>query len=199
MDAGRLNETIYMLGLKRDGDTWTWEREKKTWGNVREKSGRNIFSNIGLAAKSVSLILRQQPLTLYNAASWRGKHLFLTDIQQNEKLYLEVSAAVVAPVTCTAARTEDTVGEAGRPVTGEVMRLTFPGVLTEKYTRYEREADHGETDTGYVLVTPKPIALKTGDLVTIQDGQAPGVYHVTVCHVLDEFKNEYEIAHREDA
>ena len=48
-------------------------------------------------------------------------------------------------------------------------------------------------------MTPKPIALKTGDLVTIQDGQAPGTYHVTVCHMLDEFKNEYEIAHREDA
>ena len=42
----------------------------------------------------------------------------------------------------------------------------------------------------------RPCLLYTS---TIQDGQAPGTYHVTVCHMLDEFKNEYEIAHREDA
>ena len=44
-----------------------------------------------------------------------------------------------------------------------------------------------------MLVTPKPIALKAGDLVTVQEGPAKGRYHVTVCHVLDAYKNEYEI------
>ena len=44
-----------------------------------------------------------------------------------------------------------------------------------------------------VMVASKPIALKAGDQVTVQEGPAKGRYHVTVCHVLDAYKNEYEI------
>ena len=199
IDAGKLDQRLEVLELKFSGKQWSWQPIRKTRANVTMSTRSNLFSSVGIGARGAELILRQQELTLNHALRWVEQHLFLASILPEGRLHWKVSAAVVAPVTCTAARTEDTVGEAGRPVTGEVMRLTFPGVLTEKYTRYEREADHGETDTGYVLVTPKPIALKTGDLVTIQDGQAPGTYHVTVCHMLDEFKNEYEIAHREDA
>ena len=102
------------------------------------------------------------------------------------------------PVECLATRTEDTVGEAGRPTTAETMRVTFPGVLTEKYARYEREETHAENATSYVLVVPKEIQLKAGDLVTVQEGPAQGVYNVQICHVLDPYKNEYEIAWRGD-
>ena len=97
-----------------------------------------------------------------------------------------------------AVRTEDTVGEGGRPKAAETLRLTFPGVLTEKYARYEREETHAENETSYVLVTPKVIQLRSGDLVTVQEGPAKGVYHVAVCHVLDAWKNEYEIVWRGD-
>ena len=90
------------------------------------------------------------------------------------------------------------MGEAGRPTTAETMRVTFPGVLTEKYARYEREETHAENATSYVLVVPKEIQLKAGDLVTVQEGPAQGVYNVQICHVLDPHKNEYEIAWRGD-
>lgn len=45
-----------------------------------------------------------------------------------------------------------------------------------------------------VLVTPKAVTLKTGDLVKA-DG---GAYAVRVCYLLDEFKNEYEIANTKE-
>ena len=111
---------------------------------------------------------------------------------------MEVQAAVVTPAACVATRREDTIGEAGRPVHKETMRVSFPGVLTEKYVRYEQEENHAESDVGYVLVTPKPIALLPGDLVAVQEGPAEGTYHVTARHVLDEYKNEYELAWRGD-
>ena len=102
------------------------------------------------------------------------------------------------PVPCLAVRTEDTVGADGRPQRAEALRVSFPGVLTERYVRYEREEDHAEHEASYVLVAPKPIQLRAGDLVTVQEGPAKGVYHVAVCHVLDAWKNEYEIVWRGD-
>ena len=48
----------------------------------------------------------------------------------------------------------------------------------------------------FSLDLSKPITLKAGDLVTIQEGPAKGTYHVAVCHVLDAWKNEYEIVWR---
>ena len=74
----------------------------------------------------------------------------------------------------------------------------FPGILTEKYVRYAPEETYAKTETAYVLVTPKLISLSPGDLVTVREGAAEGVYNVQVCHVLDPFKNEYEIVRRQD-
>lgn len=42
------------------------------------------------------------------------------------------------------------------------------------------------------------VELREGVLVTVQAGPAAGIYHVQVRHVLDEFKNEYEIAFSRD-
>ena len=153
---------------------------------------------MGIGARNAKLVLRARPLSLCQALRWRGQHLFLTGITKLDRMHLNVQAALVNVVTCLAARTEDTVGAAGRPVAAETMRISFPGILTEKYAKYEREETHAENDTGYVLVVPKVISLKAGDLVTVQDGPAKAVYAVTICHVLDQFKNEYEIARRGD-
>lgn len=159
---------------------------------------KNLFSSVGIGARGAELILRRQPLTLHNALLWGEQHLFLSAILPEGRLHLRVQAALVEPVTCLATRTEDTVGEAGRPTTAETMRMTFPGVLTEKYARYEREETHAENETSYVLVVPKAIQLKASDLVTVQEGPAKAVYYVTICHVLDPYKNEYEIVWQGD-
>ena len=47
-------------------------------------------------------------------------------------------------------------------------------------------------------MTPKAVTLKEGDLVTVKEGPAAAVYNVQACHVLDEFKNEYEILFSRD-
>lgn len=200
IDAGRLNKAIHVLELQETAPgAWEWGPIRRTWTMLTLQTKKNLFSSVGIGARGAELILRRQPLTLHNALLWGEQHLFLSAILPEGRLHLRVQAALVEPVTCLATRTEDTVGEAGRPTTAETMRMTFPGVLTEKYARYEREETHAENETSYVLVVPKAIQLQASDLVTVQEGSAKGVYYVTICHVLDPYKNEYEIAWRGDA
>ena len=199
IDAGDLSERLELLELREtEAGTWEWVGIGRLWAQVEVDGGKNLFSSIGIGARNAKLVLRTRPLTLHQALRWKEQHLFLTGITKLDRMHLSVQAALVEPVGCLATRTEDTVGEAGRPTPAETMRLTFPGVLTEKYARYEREETHAEGETSYVLVTPKAITLKAGDLVTVQEGPGKDVYHVTVCHVLDPYKNEYEIACRGD-
>ena len=199
IDAGALRDALEVLELtKSPAGTWTWTTVRKAQGRVTLATKHNLFSSVGIGARGAEILLRRQALGLHNALLWGEQYLFLTAILPEGRLHLRVQAALVAPVECLATRTEDTVGEAGRPTTAETMRVTFPGVLTEKYARYEREETHAENATSYVLVAPKEIQLKAGDLVTVQEGPAQGVYNVQICHVLDPYKNEYEIAWRGD-
>ncbi|QUO37563.1 hypothetical protein KFE19_14485 [Dysosmobacter sp. Marseille-Q4140] len=199
IDAGDLSERLELLELEEtQADTWEWVSRGRLWAQVEVDGGKNLFSSVGIGARNAKLVLRTRPLSLCQALRWRGQHLFLTGITKLDRMHLNVQAALVNVVTCLATRTEDTVGAAGRPVAAETMRISFPGILTEKYARYEREETHAENDTSYVLVVPKEISLQAGDLVTVQDGPAKAVYAVTICHVLDQFKNEYEIARRGD-
>ena len=188
IDAGKLNQAVEILTIAESpADVWLWQSTRPARAQVtllsQSSTKRNLFSQVGIGARGAELILRRQPLTA---------------IFPEGRLHLRVEAALVSPVKCLATRTADTVGDAGRPSSAETMRITFPGILTEKYARYEREETHAENDTGYVLVAPKVITLQAGDLVTVQDGPAKGVYNVQICHVLDPYKNEYEIAGRRD-
>ena len=179
IDAGKLRERLEVMELKEGPNgVWTWESVRKARGQVELNTvKKNLFSSVGIGARGAELVLRRQPLTLHQAILWGERHLFLTAVLPEGRLHLRVQAALVEPVTCLATRTEDTVGEAGRPETRETMRQTFPGVLTEKYVRYEREETHAETDASYVLVVPKMIVLRSGDLVTVQEGPAKAVYN----------------------
>ena len=199
IDAGKLRDALQVLELKESpAGVWAWQAARPARGQVELSTRRNLFSQVGIGARGAEILLRLQPLTLFNALRWGEQFLFLTSIVPEGRLHLRVEAALAAPVSCLAERTGDTVGAAGRPVSAETLRVTFPGILTEKYVRYEREETHAENDAAYVLVTHKAVSLLAGDLVTVQEGPARAVYHVTACHVLDEYKNEYELAWRGD-
>lgn len=199
VDAGELRERLEVLALRETSPgVWSWEPIRRTWGKVTVDGKSNLFSAVGIGARNAALVVRKQELSLRGGMRWRGQHLFLTQITELDRTHLSLSAALVAVADCLAVRSEDTVGAAGRPVSAETMRISFPGVLTEKYVRYAREETHAETDTSYVLVTPKSIALKPGDVVTVRSGPGKGEYSVTVPHVLDEWKSEYEIVRGRD-
>lgn len=191
-NAAALRERVEILTLTPDEGGWQWVPDRKTWAAVAITDKINLFSRVGIGARDAGLVLRRQPLTLDHGLHWKGQHLFLTSIIESRPGWLDVKAALVVPCDFTARHFEERPDpdRQNRPKRVEVKRFTFPGVLTEKYMRYEREESHAATDICMVLVTPKPVKLVTGDLVA----QGAETWNVVACHTLDAWKNEYEMA-----
>lgn len=197
--AGKLDRPVRILELREtQPGVWTWECARKSWMSCELQSRRNLFSQVGVGARDAQLVLWRQELTLHNAILSRGEHFFLTAITDRNRNQLDVTAALVEPVRCVAQPWHNQKGAGNRAERVDDPPVTFPGVLTEKYIRYEMEDSYAKAAGAYVLVTPKVIQLREGVLVTVQEGPAAAVYNVQACHVLDAFKNEYEIAFSRD-
>lgn len=196
MNPGELNQRIEILTLSNTEHMYSWNMSDRIWAKAEILDKINIFSRVGIGAKSVKFTIRKQELTLHNAFRWKGSHCFLTDIVEIDRMYYEVTAAMIEPKICIVKRTgEPVLDELNRPVYGEPTVLTFPGCLTEKYLGHTQGIPMATIETRYVLVAPKVIELAVGELVTIDNV----AYAVEVPHTLDDYKNEYEIAARSDA
>lgn len=181
--AGRLDQPLEVLELREiSAGMWEWAATRLAWGQVEQTARTNLFSQVGVGARDAAIVLRRQRLTLHNALRWRGKHLFLTAITHRDRNHLDVAAALVELTDCRADADE---GEDG---------VRFPGVLTEKYAKWDQPEPYSVNQLTYVLVTPKGITLQRGGLVA-----AAGInYEVQAAHTLDPYKNEYEIVRTED-
>lgn len=201
VDAGSLDQRLTLLSLQETSpNTFEWVEVGKVWANVIQDGGKNYFSSVGLGARNAKIIMRRSSIDMTQALRWGSQHLFLTSIVQRDRLHWDVSAALVDVVTCAMDRTTIQVDKANgnRPTKVQAPTVTFPGVLTEKYVGYTREDTHAKATSTYILVTPKAVVLEEGDLVTVQDGPAKAVYNVQGSHVLDRYKNEYEIVWSRD-
>lgn len=197
--AGRLDQPLDVLELRETAEgVLEWVAHRRAWAQVEQTAKTNLFSKVGVGARDAAIVIRRQSLTLHQALRWKGQHLYLTSVTERDRTHLDVQAALVTVVTCSAQRYATGMGQGNRPVKQELPSQTFPGVLTEKYVRYEQEDTYAKARRCLVLVTPKAVTLKEGDLVTVKEGPAAAVYNVQACHVLDEFKNEYEILFSRD-
>ena len=176
--AGRLNQPLEVLELRETATgVWEWVTLRRAWAQVEQTAKTNLFSKVGVGARDAAIVIRRQSLTLHQALRWKGRHLFLTSITHRDRNYLDVAAALVDLVDC---RSEDGV--------------RFPGVITEKYAKWDQPEPYSINQMTYVLVTPKGIVLQRGGLVAV----AGTNYEVQVAHILDPYKNEYEIVRTED-
>lgn len=195
-----LTEKIEILTLVQDDDTGNiaWAPSRKRWASVALDTRRNIFSIVGVGTRGATVVIRPDlRLTLHQAIRWRGEFLHLTAIAPNqERDRQEIKAAICTPVTVTAkpqARTGR--GEFNRPVVEQQSAYTFPGILSEMYHQNEADEIFRKEILRRVLVTPKAVILRTGDLV--QKGEeAP--YTVRQVMDLECYKNEYVLERRED-
>lgn len=195
MNPGELNEKIYVLKIIKIEDIYSWEQVSSLRAKTERLTGNNLFSRVGLGAKSIKFTIRKKnDLTLHDAFCWNGKHCFLTDIVNIDRMYYEVTAALIEPALCSVERTSDPKLDAyNRPIYDEnSYTIRFPACMTEKYIRQTQEQPMTTIESCYVLVTPKEIELLTGEIVIINDAK----YEVLVSHTLDEYKNEYEIRER---
>jgi len=199
--AGDLKDRCRVLELtERVKGLYEWTTKRTAWMKVTPDGRRNLFSSIGIGARNAEIVMRTQPISLYDAVEWRGEHLFLTSLVVGDHGRITGQAALV-PVTECLARTEGEVGrdDRNRPTIGARQEVRFPGCVTETYAAYDRDESHGVSCAALVLVAPKAVPLlKAGDLVTL-GGQRGGPYEVQAVHGLDPYKNEYEIVRKEDA
>lgn len=183
IDAGKLREWVDVLELREtEPQVWAWAAVRRVPAQVTQTGRTNLFSKVGIGARDAALLLRRQPLTLHNALRWRGHHLCLTSITERDFLHLAVDAALVEVADCVADADE---GPGGRQ---------FPGILTEKYRKWDQPEPQSENLLTYVLVTPKAITLQRGGLVTVNGTK----YRVQTAYTLDPYRQEYEIYRRED-
>lgn len=196
LNPGELNERISILSINQAENTYTWEPTSESWAKIEQLTGNNLFSKVGLGAKSVKITARKKcGLTLHNAFLWKGKHCFLTDICEIDRAYYEITAALIEPQICTIERTNPPrLNELNRPIYDESTVISFPGCVTEKYMGHVQNEPMATKEIRNVLVTPKNITVKCGEIVTINNI----AYNVLIAHELDEYKNEYEILVKED-
>lgn len=191
--ADSLRQRVELLELRFDRvkNAYFWGVRRVCWGGVTFDERSNLFSSVGIGARGASIVIRpDRLLTLHGAMRLGEKFLFLTSIVlSDDRSRQEIRAAVCEPVTLTARPQNRTGRDAyNRPVAVSVPSFTFPGILTEKYFRNEADDVYRAEVQQRVLVTPKEIQMRAGDL--IQNGkEAP--YTVRQVLDLDPYKNEY--------
>lgn len=170
--------------------TYRWESSGSLWVHGEQSGRSNIFAKSGIGtAGTVFILCRADTLTLHHALLWRGGHYLLTSIEQKNPVTAVINSAKVTVRDCAATRPVKVQDEKGRPKNVQTPLANFPAVLTEKYLRAEQLEPQTAVESLMILVTPKAIDLKTGDLVTVE-----GVtYAVLICHLTGEWANEYEI------
>jgi hypothetical protein len=197
MNIGEFKDKVSVLSLKQTGNNYAWEQLSDVWSKTERLISNNLFSKAGINARSIRFTIRKKSnLTLHNAFIWRDMHCFLTDMVCIDGMYYEVTAVLIEPWICTVERTgRATLDELNRPAYGNIVMLTFPGCLIEKYLGYTQGEPMASTEARYMLITPKVIDLVAGEIVKINDK----AYTVIVPHTIDDYKNEYEIIVKEDA
>ena len=196
-----LDQKVDILQLMHDEDSaaYAWTIRRTCPAYVETDIHSNLFSSVGIGARGATVVIRpDRELTLHHAARVGRQFLFLTSIVLSERRdRQELRAALCEPVMLTAKPQDRTGRDAlNRPTAVEVPGFTFPGVLTEKYFRNDAEDVYRAELQQRVLVTPKVIVLRAGDLVQ-QDTEPP--YTVRQVLDLDPYKNEYVIERRWDA
>lgn len=175
---------------------YSWKSIRSVWLHGEETGRTNIFTKTGIGTAGTRFALyRLGDITLANALLWRGKHYFLTSAEQQTAVTAEINSAKVEIKNCVATRPEKQNDKNGRPKNVQNPLADFPAVLTEKYTAATHELPQTVIETTMILVTPKAVVLRSGDLVTTE----AVTYAVLLCHLQGEWANEYEIVNISEA
>lgn len=173
IDAGSLDERVVVLHLSQEGQAYNWKQSRLTWAKAELSTKTNVYSVHGIGAAGVTFTMRRQPMTLANALLWRGQHCFITSIVPAGRLHWKVEAALVVVSQC-----ED-----------KYTGTTFPAIMTEKYLGHQQLEPQAINTLRHVLVTSKAITLTPGRLIEVDGTSWP----IQVAHLLDPWKNEYEL------
>lgn len=199
--ADTLSRRVELLALEYDRDerAYTWERRRLCWAEVEPSGKKIVFSQEGSGAEGATVTLRPDPaLSLRHAMRWDGQFLLPVTLTLEAGRDRQTVTAARCECTQLTAQPQDRTGRdaMNRPVTIKTDSFTFPGVLAEKYSRNEADDVYRAQTQQRVLVTPKEITLRAGDLVRKAD-ETP--YTVRQVLDLDPNRNEYVLERSWDA
>jgi hypothetical protein len=195
INPGEFDEKIKILALSRTDNIYQWNDSVSVWAKAAQLNDNRPFPHHRPKAKSVKFTMRKCVLTLNNAVLWKGRHCFLTEIAEIDRMYFEVTAVMLEPKICIASKLNVGLNSLNRPVAGIESKLTFPGLLIETYAKKSQEKPMSMVELRYRLTVPKEIELKAGENVEIE-----GIhYEVWTPRCISDYSNEYEIRMRRDA
>ena len=199
MNVGAFTSQIDILEfVEASCNKYEWQAKKRLWASIEDQNANAIFSKHGHTVRSSKITIRSQPdLTLHNALALSppdSQHFFLIDIDRNTPGFYVLSTVIIEPVTCVVEPTSTSMAKNNRPEIKKLPSITFPGYLTEKYLKQTQLEPMSYSENRYILVTPKSINIRTGELVKVGNMLCESV----IPHILDPYKNEYEILMRVD-
>lgn len=199
MNPGLLKNKIEILEYGLNEGIYSYRPISKLYAKVDKEFKRTNYSTFSYGSNEVTKFTGRfkSYISNENAIRLNGKQYLITslkDIYEN-KLYLEISTIQKDLVTCEAKRMVEVIDkELNRPKKEFAKVSKFEGYLSEKYAGYTEEKASSSSTLILILVTPKVIKLREGDVITI-DGVD---YNLIVGHMLDSNFNEYEITVKKD-
>lgn len=177
MHAGEFNKLVAALDYTGNA----WEERRTLWVSA-EYVSKVIFSPLAAGAQGYKVTARRyaEP-TQHQALRIDGNHCMITAVRR-QLMYVEMDVAIIVPKQFTLRRQNADVG-------------TFYGALAERFVSWTQQTPGAKSETGMLLVTPKPVTLRAGDIVV----GAAGRFSVRECHVADDYHNDYEIIKVGDA
>ena len=199
MNAGDFGDRLEILELEETAPgTWEWVWQQTVWAKAEQQAFRSLISNNSITQRTTRFTVHANlSLTMHNAltfATGGGGHFHISDINRDKPGFHVLTAAFVEPQRCECRRTETGLGALNRPDVVELDSLVFPGILAEKYLRQNQGEPMSQSEYRFILIAPKCISLDIGELVDV----GGRVCQVSVAHLLDPYKSEYEVVERSD-
>lgn len=177
-EIGNYRDLITVYEAKQNNSQIIREKKFDICGCVEQTKSRGIWSAYATTSEQFRIKTRLDDITLFDTLKWGDIDLWVHSIFEKELGFLEILA-------CRADISNFTL-ENNR----------FFGSLAEKYVKYEEPIEpYSEVQQAMVLVVPKLVSLRAGELVK-DDMNRCFVVHCP--HELDTYKNEYEVFRRYD-
>lgn len=195
MNPGELKERLIIQSLVQNGNLYTWigSDNSKLWTKKEVEDKKCVYSSLGQAADLTTrfIIRYNKNITKHNSIIHNGNHYVIASILDigNKHCYLEVKTAQVTPIMCELRRYSGQLDVLNRPIKEPSTVMTFPAYVTEKHIKYNAEY-YANVAEMYILITPKIVQPNLGDLVVINNIK----YNIQAAHLMDVYRNEYEIA-----
>lgn len=197
MFVGQLDQRIETLDYVQQDGRYAWKKKKAIWSHVEQDQKINIFSGYAKAGTTTLFTVREQEIGMRNVISYQGKYYLITGLKKLDRMYAQAQTAKLPVYDCqyTNYNPDNIIlDNYNRPTNTNPTVIRFQGMLAEKYLGSQVEKPQTIGEIRYILLVPKVITLEQNDIVTISEEE----YAVEACHVLDEYKNEYEIVSRKD-